>query len=35
MVGNSMGVDNSEVRKDAREDRKIRFLKFPFHLGQI
>jgi len=35
MVGNSMGVDNSEVREDAWEDRKIRFLKFPFHFGQI
>lgn len=35
MVGNSMGMDNSEVRADAREDRKIRFLKFPFHYGKI
>jgi hypothetical protein len=35
MLGNSMGSGNSELRVEGWVDREIRFLKFPFHLGQI
>jgi hypothetical protein len=35
MLGNSMGSGNSELRVEGLLDREIRFLKFPFHLGQI
>jgi hypothetical protein len=35
MLGNSMGSGNSELRVEGWVDREFRFLKFPFHLGQI